>query len=253
MNKQTANQNKRYLYAIITDRGERQYGAIGLDEKDVYTIGNGQIAAVVSKIPKGKIRPQRRNLAAHQQVLKQLMADNTTPLPVSFGVIADDSQAIKELLSRHQTLFLEQLERVSDKVEMGLRVTWDVPNIFEYFINTHDELREIRDRSFGRGGQLSQEEMIEIGRSFNRLLDEERETHSNTVEDVLSSHCFEFKKNKCREEREVMNVVCLVGRDSQADFEKGIHQAAKLFNDDFLFDYNGPWAPHNFVELNIEL
>jgi len=36
---------------------------------------------------------------------------------------------------RNRRAFEEQLERVTGKVEMGLRVAWDVPNIFEYFVN----------------------------------------------------------------------------------------------------------------------
>jgi hypothetical protein len=50
-----------------------------------------------------------------------------------------------------------------------------------------------------------------------------------------------------------MSLACLVPRDGQDRFEEGIFAAAKLFDNNFTFDYNGPWAPHNFVDLNLEL
>jgi hypothetical protein len=52
-----------------------------------------------------------------------------------------------------------------------------------------------------------------------------------------------------------MSLACLVGRGAgaQAAFEAGVFAAAKLFDNNFAFDYNGPWAPHNFVELDLQL
>ncbi len=256
MNSTIPNQDsKQYLYAITLNTGEQHYGTIGIDEQAVYSINNGPLAAIVSPVAtKGKIRPQRRNLAAHQQVIKQVMI-NTTPLPVTFGIIADNTQTIHDLLTHHQPALLEQLQKVAGKVEMGLRVIWNVPNIFEYFVNTHESLRELRDRAFDGQSEPTRDEMITIGYRFNQLLEQEREAHTAVVEQILSTHCFEIRRNKCRDEREVMNLVCLVGQTttSQKAFENSIYETAKLFNDDFMFDYNGPWAPHHFVHLNIEL
>jgi hypothetical protein len=50
-----------------------------------------------------------------------------------------------------------------------------------------------------------------------------------------------------------MSLACLVGRNSQGDFEARILEAARLFDNNFAFDYNGPWAPHNFVEVDLNL
>ena len=50
-----------------------------------------------------------------------------------------------------------------------------------------------------------------------------------------------------------MNLACLVRRDAQEEFSAGVFEAAKLFDNNFTFDYSGPWAPHNFVELDLNL
>ena len=41
--------------------------------------------------------------------------------------------------------------------------------------------------------------------------------------------------------------------DAQGLFEEGVFEAAKLFDNNYTFDFNGPWAPHNFVDLNFTL
>jgi len=242
---------RSYLYAIVVAGEPRSYPSLGIDGSDVYTVTAGRLAAVVSGLAAPKVRPQRANLAAHQAVLKSLMAD-TTPLPMAFGTVAASPEAIRGILVRNQHAFQEQLQRVAGKVEMGLRVAWDVPNIFEYFVNTHAELRLARDRLVGGRHEFTQEEKIELGRMFDRLLNDDRDDHTQKVQRALAPVCVEFKVNPCRIEREVMNVACLVRRDAQAEFSAGVFAAAKLFDNNFAFDYSGPWAPHNFVDLELE-
>ena len=50
-----------------------------------------------------------------------------------------------------------------------------------------------------------------------------------------------------------MNLACLLDRTSLGEFEAGVLEAAAYFDDNFAFDYNGPWAPHNFVEMEVEI
>jgi hypothetical protein len=244
----------KYLYAImgIADSEEMHPDVRGINDGDIYTVAVGEVAAVVSDVPNGKIRPERRNLAAHQAVLKWLMG-KTTPLPISFGIIADDAAAVKMILSNNRRVFLEQLQRVKSKVEMGVRVTWDVPNIFEYFVITHPELKALRDRYFGNNHEPTQEQKIELGRTFDRLLNEDREAYTDQVSEILSRYCFEIKENKCARENEVMNLAGLVGRKDLGQFEEGIFEAANLFDNNFTFDFNGPWAPHNFVDISLDI
>jgi len=249
----TAAKSGKYLYAIVTAPGERTYDLAGIDGAPVYGIANGHVAAVVSDVVHDKIRPERRHLAAQQAVLKGLLSRTGALLPMAFGIIADGPKAIQKILSRNHAAFLQQLQRVSGMVEMGLRVSLDVPNIFEYVVNTHPALRAARDRILGSNRNPSQDDKIELGRLFEHLLNEDREAFTAQVEEILSGYCREIKRNKCRDESQVMSLACLVPRDAQDRFEEGIFAAAKLFDNNFTFDYNGPWAPHNFVDLNLEL
>jgi gas vesicle protein GvpL/GvpF len=243
---------RKYLYALIAQGPEQEFGPCGIDGGVVYTIAKGRVAAVVSDLPGEKIRPERRNLAAHQQVLQRLL-ETTTPLPMAFGVIAQSAKAVEKILSANEQTFLEQLRRLDGKVEMGLRVAWNVPNIFEYFVNTHSELKAARDSLLGRQREPTQEERIEVGRLFDRTLQEDREAYADQLDGILSGHCDEIKRNKCRDEREVMNLACLVEKQALKDFEAGVFEAAQLFDNNFSFNYNGPWAPHNFVTIGLNL
>jgi hypothetical protein len=162
-------------------------------------------------------------------------------------------EAIRRILAKNHEEFTRELCRVAGAVEMGLRVVWDVPNIFECFVNEHTELRAARDRFLGNYREPTQADKIEVGRLFDRLLKEDREVHTEKVEEILSPRCSEIKRNPTRNEKEVMNLACLVKREALPEFETAIFEAARLFDNNFAFDYNGPWAPHNFVELDLIL
>ena len=136
---------------------------------------------------------------------------------------------------------------------MTLRVVWDVPNVFEYFIRTHPELRLLRDRLFLAGREPTEEEKIELGRLFDRTLHDDRAAGARVVRDVLAPLCAELHQNSPRTEREVMNLACLVERAAQAQFEEGVFAAAALFDDNYSFDYSGPWPPYSFVDVVMKI
>jgi hypothetical protein len=252
MSKQGLSKPKVYLYAVVLESNGLTFGPVGLDGGTVYSVTNRRVSAVVSDLAE-KVRPERRQIAAHQEVLKRLMAETDAVLPVAFGVVADGQEAIQRILARNQKPFLEQLLRVGGCVEMGLRVTWEVPNIFEYFVQTHPELEITRDQYFSGHREPTQDDKIELGRLFDRMLVEDRDAHTEKVEAVLTPCCVDIKRNKPRSEREAVSCACLVRRDGQAKFEAAVFEAAKLFDNSYAFDYNGPWAPHNFVDLRLDL
>ena len=242
----------KYLYALAQSADSRTYNICGIDEQAVYAISHGAVAAVVSDCRRQKIRPERAHLIAHKEVLKQLMVESTV-LPMAFGTIADDLKAVRRMLSRSGEALFEKLKQVEGKVEMGLRVVWDVPNIFEYFVDNHPDLRAARDYVLGGNRVPQQAEKIELGALFDRIVNEDREAHFATIEGVLAPVCADIKRSPSPRLNEVVKLSCLVERNRQKQLEDAVFSAARLFDNNYIFDFNGPWAPHAFVEMDLQL
>ncbi len=143
----------RYIYAVVTPSAEQALNFKGLDDRPTYTIAHRGVAAVVSDLESDRIRPERRNLAAHRAVLSGLMGVEEAVLPMRFGTIAANANEIKSLLASNREIFESQLKQIAGKLEMGVRAVWDVPNIFEYFVDAHPELKEARDTVRQREGR----------------------------------------------------------------------------------------------------
>jgi hypothetical protein len=237
-----------YLYAVLAGTaGVGELGSIGVEGGEVYCVTAGDITAAVSRVSRARLRPERKHLLAHQTVLRRLM-EHGTVLPAAFGLVARSDEAVRGRLSENGALFREQLERVAGKVEMGLKVRWSAPDLFDYFVSTHPQLSAARERLRNRQ-EVGREELIAVGKLFESLREAAREEHCERVAAVLQARGVELKRNPPRGEDEVMNLSCLVPREGLGAFEKAIEAAAADFDDHFTFEFNGPWAPHSFTEL----
>ncbi|HEY4482290.1 MAG TPA: GvpL/GvpF family gas vesicle protein, partial [Candidatus Brocadiaceae bacterium] len=139
--------NGKYIYGFMRHGAKPSFTIPGIDGKPVFTISDNDVAAVVSDGPDGKLRPERKNLSAHHSVIKEIMK-TLTILPVSFGVVADNEASIKKILKLNRDSFISQLKRMEGKVEMGLKINWDVENIFEFMVRKHRTLELFRDNIF---------------------------------------------------------------------------------------------------------
>ena len=191
-----------------------------------------------------------RNIAAHQSVLHTLMED-TTVLPMRFGVIARNAEAVRKLLAVNRKSIKEHIERLSGRVEMGLRVSWDTANIYEYFVATHPVLREARDEVYRESDHVRRDDKVELGRLYESLRAADRKQCTEKVKEILVNYCEDIIENPVKRDKDIMNLACLVERSQMDEFTQGIFQASKFFDNAYLFDYTGPWAPHNFVTLDL--
>jgi hypothetical protein len=243
----------KVLYALCTSDGSKpSYNIHGLESAPVYAIDQNGLRAVVSDTLSTRLRPDRRNITAHQAVLHALTEDHTV-LPMRFGIIARSAEAVQSLLAVNQKTIREHFERLNGRVEMGLRVSWEVANIYEYYVASHPILKEARDEIWDRNANVGdlRDEKIRLGNLYQSLRTADRKEFTEKVKEVLFDYCEDIIENPVKREKDVMNLACLVERERLDEFARGVFEASKLFDNIYLFDYTGPWAPHNFVTLDL--
>ncbi|WP_367026539.1 GvpL/GvpF family gas vesicle protein [Methylococcus sp. ANG] len=120
--------------------------------------------------------------------------------------------------------------------------------------------RHGRSRSNGIGGHVGPEyaggahsEKIELGRQFAELLEDTRSASLEKIEAALAPFCFEIHSNTVKGDKEIANLAFLVDREKLPEFERGAEKIADEFDDRFTFQYSGPWAPYNFVSMELDL
>lgn len=241
----------RYLYSVVPAEAvdKLRLDVEGIDGAEVYPLVLGRVAAIVSNIKKAEMRPERRNLGAHSAVLRKVM-DQTTLLPVAFGVVPGSERELRELVAEHESEMLEQLQVVEGKVEMGLRGRLQVPDVFQYFLEKFPDLRNSRDAMYA-GGEPSREEKIELGQLFAETLEDFQDDTAETVAAGLQA-VGKVRINEPRSEEEVINIAVLIPREQMESFTQAVEQLAPDLDENIELQVTGPWPPYNFVDLRIE-
>lgn len=247
-----------YLYAITRPPSNGEFdGLPGMPAptgapRPVEVVTKGSIAALVTQVSEARVRPKRCNLAAHNNLLKQLMERDVPFLPVAFGIIAPGRKGLERLLTANRSDLERELGRLQGKVEMGLKITWEVDNIFAFFVTQYPELAEHRDRVLAQPAGASRDDMIDLGQRFEGLLKHAREQYVASVKRALGGCVVEFTESEAREEKTVLKISCLIPRSGEKAFEQTVVQLASGFDDHFAFDYNGPWPPFSFVDVALK-
>lgn len=242
-----------YIYAFMNTDGlptSIPSDLVGIDDSPIEVLTEGQLAVAVSFIESRKIRPQRKNLSAHQKIVTWL-AGQCDMLPVAFGLIADDVQQVKRLVANHGQVLATEVARVAGHMEMTVLMRWTVPNVVQYFVERNADLLAIRNAL--AQGTASREEQIAAGQLLESLVNADREFHTRRFTEVIRSVCKEIDVQPTKEDRDVMRLACLIPREGEPQFSQAIYQAASLFSDEFEISFNGPWPPYSFVNLALSL
>lgn len=241
-----------YLYSVVPAEAvdKLKLDVEGIEGTEVRPLVCGPLAAIVSDVETTELRPERKNLSAHSAVLRTLM-DQTSLLPVAFGVVAGSEREVRELLGEHESEMLEQLDRVKGSVEMGVRGLLQVPDTFRYFVEKFPELGKMRDETFS-GGNPSREQMIELGQAFSEMLEQFQNDSADNAEERLKS-VGTVRVNDPRNEQEALNLAILVPRDALDAFTDAVNELAPILDENIELQVTGPWPPYNFVDLRIHV
>jgi hypothetical protein len=239
-----------YLYGF-TPSGFRPAPELrGMAGMPLTVLSHGEIGAVVSRHPVHPLTPSRKNLEPHHRIVRELSA--RAPLvPAAFGHICEtDRQLVDVIRGNHQEI-RDELVRLAHKCEMGLKLVWNVENIYEHIVRTNRELRHLRDRVFTRR-QPSVAERLDVGGTFEATLNQERERLSAMVLGALQPVTCEVNSLPPRDEKMVFQAGLLIERAREQEFLQLLEAAAKAFDSNYTLKSSGPWPAYAFVRLRLQ-
>lgn len=110
-----------YVYAIVRPGTvlPKGLGGVGSPPEALRTISQGRLDVVVSDAPP-RLRARRRDLLAHQELLMRL-ADGGPVLPMRFGMVAPDEQAVLVHVAADESGHAATLDRLAGCVEINVK------------------------------------------------------------------------------------------------------------------------------------
>jgi hypothetical protein len=239
-----------YLYGFTDHTFQPPPDLRGLAGAPVRAVAFKHVAAIVSRHPVQPLMPSRANVEPHHRVVRHV-SGQATLVPAAFGHIGDTEAAIVDVVRANYDAIRDEIARLAGKCEMGLTLSWRVDNIFEFLVNGHRELRDERDRVFGRR-HPSFSEKLQVGGLFEKTMMQERERLTKRLLAAFESIASETVTRPARQEKTICQAALLIDRDQTTEFSDALRAAAALFDGNFALEYNGPWPPYSFVRLRLQ-
>src|SRR5690242_1315831 len=251
---QQQQQEGRYVYGVIEAREALSFGKIGIGGigETVYTVHHVDVAAVVSKTPVFIFDPTRENALAHEHVIETVMKNHTI-IPMSFGTVFRTDDDIREVLKSIYPSLKDVLKQMANKLEFGLKVTWDRDRIVEELKRENEEIHRFQHELTRKHLQSTYFARMQLGRMIDKALAERAAEVVREIYDGLRSVCVASRDNKVIGDKMIMNAAFLIQKDKEAEFDAAVNIVAQKFGDRLNFKYTGPWPPYNFVNIRLKL
>jgi hypothetical protein len=242
----------KYVYCIIRANEGLSFGPIGIgsDPTLVTTVSWRHLAAVVSDAPVGIQDPTRDNVLAHQRVNEIVLQEHTV-LPMSFGTVFKTRDDIVEFLRSAHDAFANVLDKMENKLEFGLKVLWDRDAVVRQIETEDEDIRRLKAQIATQKGSTYFARM-QYGRLVDAALQVRGDRYVTEIFEGLRDVAVASRSNKPIGDRMIMNAAFLVSRTHEAAFDARVKQLGTKY-DKLTFKYTGPWPPYNFVNIRLKL
>ncbi len=201
----------KYFYCAINCSEKKNFGRVGLENNEVYTILCRDIAAVVSDSPMKDYELTEDNTTKHENVMQEIMKKYSV-VPTEFGTTIKNEIILKRLLKKAYNSTVESLKLVENTVELGVKVVQIEKNLFA---NTY-----------------------------------EKKEYASEILESLKAKAKQAVACDLFSGRLILNASFLVGKEQIESFSNEVVRLKNKYQT-LKFLYSGPWAPHNFVYIRI--
>jgi hypothetical protein len=201
------------------------------------------LAAVVSDAPEG-LRPKRRDLLAHQNVLAEAGAAGCV-LPMRFGSVAPDDDSVTGVLAERAGHYEERLRALDNKVEYNVKAIHVENAVLHTVMAGSPELRAFVEANRQAGGG-SYEQKIQLGEMVAAAVKAQEAEDAAAVRQALEPLAAAVGVGP-ESTGWLTNVSFLVDRDAAAGFTEAADEFRKA-HPHLDLRLNGPLPPYSFVE-----
>ncbi|MFF9089093.1 GvpL/GvpF family gas vesicle protein [Streptomyces sp. NPDC014991] len=216
---------------------------VGQPARPVRLLTAGELTAVVSDAPED-LRPKRRDLLAHQNVLAETGAGGCI-LPMRFGSVADDDDSVTQVLTERAEHYQERLRELDGKVEYNVKATHIEEAVLHLVMAENADLRALAEANRRSGGG-SYDDKIRLGEMVASAVKAKEAVDAGEVQSQLAPAAAAVSVGP-ESTGWLLNVSFLVARDSAERFLAVVEQVRE--NHAHLeLRVNGPLPPYSFVE-----
>lgn len=238
-----------YVYGVVRDDDVRAPTAPGVAGAEVGIVRSGGLAALTSAVADANVRAKRRDLMAHADVLSGALEQRTV-LPLQFGIVFEDEEAVaSQLLERHQDELERLLRELDGRVELSVKAFYVEEAILGEIIRDNRRIARLREATVAAPEAATYGARIELGELVAGELRSRGQRDGAAILDRLRPLAVDVRLADEPVEHEVLRASFLVERKRLKAFDKAMDDIARTQEGRMRFKYLGPLAPHSFASF----
>jgi len=176
--------------------------------------------------------------------VEKFMADFTV-LPVRFQTVFKSSDDLHSMVQSRYANFKENLERLRNKIEFGIKVIWPADEIKQKMIDALERDEQTEPESSASPGTRFIEKKFASYR-----VEKEFEAKADKLIKIMDTFFDRFaadkKLRRLKTENLLLDAVYLVERPQERDFRETFWRVRNSHSS-YKFLLSGPWPAYNFV------
>lgn len=257
----SANSCGRYVYCVAEAGEMLNFGDIGINDNEVYTIPYDSLCAIVHNCSAEPYSSDdkdvvRRWVISHQRVVEAALDRFGTVLPMSFDTIIQDTvegsaeDNIRKWLVEEADDFNKKLDRVRGNEEYGVQVFWEPNTIAGVISQTNPEIGKLEEEIKSKSKGLAYMYKQRLEKLLKQEMEKEAENYFkdfyHRIEDCVSE--IKVEKTKTEVDKQMLiNLSCLVARGKTEPLSDELETINEM--DGFSVRFTGPWPPYSFVTV----
>lgn len=241
----------KYIYCFVKEKDKLTLcgSSIGNSISPVCTLPYRDISAVVSDTDIFEYDPTRKYLLAHQRVITKVM-EKYSPIPVAFGTVGNSEDGIINVMSANYDRLLKQLDFFQDKMELGLRITW---NDETYIRDIEDgDIKKLKEKVSGKEEDEVLPDKIQLGKMVEAATLAKRDEYIEKIYEPLRKLAVMSKLKETIPIKTVFNAYFLINKSMSDEFDDRVGEVCKPYENMLGFSYTGPWPPYNFTDIRLD-
>jgi len=243
-----------YIFCGIQTTSEEHFGVIDLEgeERELFTIHYKDSAMVAAEAPVKIYHPTKDLLMMHQKAIALVMEKNDTVIPVSFGNVFHSKGDVEVLLENLYPQFQALFPAIKGKIELGLKVVGK-KEWLESKVSADSKMQKLAQSVQGKSEAASYYERVQLGGAAQKMVGSLQEEIQEEIYRPLNELAEASKVNDPISEKMLLNAAFLIDRNQETEFDRVVNALHDKWKDQVEFNYSGPWAAYNFVNIRLKV
>lgn len=235
----------RYIYGIMLGSDKCDFGNIGLRGAQVRNICFRDISALVSDLLEGEAITAE-DARIHELVILRAM-NETTVIPVGFGLSVANDEEVDVLLQRGYFVFRESIERLAGMIQVDISVFWD-DRIIEV-LRQDTEVKKLNEAL--KRAPKAPALRLELERRVKQIISEREKELVPALLSRLNQLATAQREKRLESKYMVLNASFLVKWEDEKSFLTDVIELEKEHDGILKFRCISPLPVYNFVDIRV--